>query len=263
MSSWRPLLLVVTGAAASPLPSSLWRPLARIRREYDGQPRPPPASQLNGLPRRLAYRALHCFAVGEVMHDKVAVFMVGLPGAGKSRVIDLRYVTDHRNGCRKVNSTCIVDLDREIAEHPQYDAADPDKLYLARGQDAYRWADARVEQRFLNGLADPRVRRLVVDGTGTNVERQVRRMKQARQAGFFVKALYVRVPARTAIVRAAMRKRGVSPQRIYSYQAKMARAMEAAFQHADEVEIVDTTFDDHPLPGTMHGQIDPITAIVF
>ena len=178
MSSW-PLLLAVAGAAASPLPSSLWRPLARIRRRHDdGQPRPPPASQLDGLPRRLAYRALHCFAVGEVMHDKVAVFMVGLPGAGKSRVIDLRYVTDHRNGCRKVNSTCIVDLDREIAEHPQYDPADPDKLYLARGQDAYRWADARVEERFLNGLADPRVRRLVVDGTGTNVERQVRRMEE-------------------------------------------------------------------------------------
>ena len=87
-------------------------------------------------------------------------------------------------------------------------------------------------------------------------------MNQARQNGFFVKALYVRVPARTAIARAAMRKRGVQPSRIHAYQAKMKLAMAVAAEHADEVETVDVTFDDAPLPGLMRGsEVDPIAVI--
>ena len=112
---------------------------------------------------------------------------------------------------------------------------------LARGRDAYKWADARVEDKFLSGLRDPRVKRLVVDGTGTNEERQIRRMTQARAAGFYVKAMYVRVPVRTAIARAAMRKTGVTPQRIQLYQSKMAHAMDVAGRHADEVRLLRST----------------------
>ena len=37
-------------------------------------------------------------------------------------------------------------------------------------------------------------RRVIVDGTGTKQERQIRRMQAARDAGFFVKVIYVRVP---------------------------------------------------------------------
>jgi shikimate kinase len=230
----------------------------RLERPRDAHAVP----QLPGA-RRLLYHLLHTFSVGEVMHPRVAVFMVGLPGAGKSRVINLRYASDHRKGLMRVNSTVVVDLDREIVKHPEFDPADPDKLYLAADRSAYKWADERVEARFLSGLADPKVRRLVIDGTGTNIERQIRRMNQARKSGFFVKALYVRVPARTAVVRAAMRKRGVCPERIHEYQGKLARAMQAAKQYADEVETFDVTFDDAPLPGTMHGYVDPITSIVF
>ena len=77
-------------------------------------------------------------------------------------------------------------------------------------------------------------------------------------------ALYVRVPVRTAIARAAMRKTGVTPERIETYQRKMASAMEVASSHADEVEIVDVTFDDAPLPGTMHGtEAGSITAVAY
>merc|ERR1719230_706571 len=140
--------------------------------------------------------------------------MIGLPGAGKSRVISHRYGSDPR----AVEQLVVLDLDKEIVQHPEYDPKDPDRLYLSKGREAYKWADARVESKFLAGLSDPRVRRLVVDGTGTNEERQVRRMRQAREAGFFVKALYVRVPVRTAIARAAMRKTGVTPERIELYQ---------------------------------------------
>ena len=66
------------------------------------------------------------------------------------------------------------------------------------------------------------------------------------------------------VARAAMRKTGVTPERIETYQRKMASAMEVASSHADEVEIVDVTFDDAPLPGTMHGtEAGSITAVAY
>jgi len=208
--------------------------------------------------RRAAFAALHnLMRRGEVVQPRVAVFMIGLPGAGKSRVIARRYALSHQ---KRRNSTVVLDLDSEIAQHPDYDPTDPDKLYLAGNQLAYKWADARVEARFLAGLSDAKVRRLVLDGTGTNVDRQIRRMSQAREAGLFVKALYVRVPVNTAVMRANMRKRGVTRARIEAYGAKMAEAMRVAAEHADEVEVIDVTFDDH-LPSVMQGYIDPIPSI--
>ena len=277
-------LLPLFLALLSPQPTipralSLSRTLGRqssIEQRSSNEPR---TASLNGLrkslktliPRKpqsneectktLAYKLLHLIHRGDTVVDRVAVFMIGLPGAGKSRVIAYRYTLDRMNREIK-NSTVVLDLDKEIAKHPEYDANDPDRLHLAKGRSAYLWADARVEAQFNAGLRDPNIKRLVVDGTGTNVDRQIRRMTQAREAGFFVKAMYVRVPARTAIARAAMRKRGVTPSRIAEYQTKLAGAMAVASEHADEFEIIDVTFDDAPLPGTMEGTcVDPITVV--
>jgi hypothetical protein len=54
---------------------------------------------------------------------------------------------------------------------------------------------------------------------------QVRRMREAREAGWYVKVLYVRVPIKTAIQRAMLRTRRVSPERIAMYQAKISKAL--------------------------------------
>lgn len=209
----------------------------------------------------LLFQLLRPFHRSDVVVDKVAVFMIGLPGAGKSRVIDYRYSQDPYTSAT-LNSTLVLDLDKEIVQHPEYDPLDPDRLYTLRGE-AYRWADKRVEDKFLAGLSEPGVKRLVVDGTGTDEARQIRRMQQAREAGFFVKAMYVRVPVRTAIARAAMRKTGVTPERIQMYHSKMAAAMEVASAHADEVEVVDgDRIHLAPRPGTMAGTCNaPITVL--
>ena len=52
----------------------------------------------------------------------------------------------------------------------------------------------------------------------------------------------------------------MQPHRILSYQTKLAAAMQAAKQHADEVEVVDVTFDDAPTPGS-GTYVDSITTI--
>ena len=63
---------------------------------------------------------------------------------------------------------------------------------------------------------------------------QVRRMKEARAAGWFVKVLYVRVPVKTAIDRAMLRTRRVSPERIAMYQAKISKALVIAAKVRDQ-----------------------------
>lgn len=68
-------------------------------------------------------------------------------------------------------------------------------------------------------------------------------MREAREAGWFVKVLYVRVPVKTAIDRAMLRSRKVSPERIIMYQTKISQALTVASRWADEVETVDSAFD--------------------
>ena len=160
----------------------------------------------------------------------------------------------------------VIDLDAEMVAHPQYDPKDPDSVY--RLNEAWTFANARVEANYQAALTNKTLSRVIVDGTGTNIERQVsarshsrrvarpkrtpsprvdrrrrlqrrtqyppspcfeplshaciasvarascppqvRRMKEARAAGWFVKVLYVRVPVKTAIQRAMLRtRRGV------------------------------------------------------
>ncbi len=181
----------------------------------------------------------------EQLQPHVMVFMVGLPGAGKSAYIDRRY-----HGSMRRNATRLIDLDSEMVQHPTYDPHEP-KASLRRlyaSNEAYKWADARVEERFQSALADrragaPSLRRVVMDGTGTNVPRSVRRMQEARRAGWFVKAVYMRVPVELAQQRAALRKRDVSPDKIAAYQAKIAAALDVAGEYADEVETIDSWVD--------------------
>eukprot|EP00966_Prymnesium_polylepis_P162695 3760243-Prymnesium_polylepis.2 len=166
--------------------------------------------------------------------------MAGLPGAGKSTVIERRY--HPRRSC----STTVLDLDSEMAQHPRFNPADPDALYTETSGRPYRWADEQVEQRFQSALKDGSLTRIVIDGTGTNSERQMRRMREAAQAGWFVKVLYVSIPFDTAVRRAAHRARPVSAHKIGSYQAKITQALGAMADHADEFETFDAPSHDPP-----------------
>lgn len=219
------------GARHAPLRKSVWRMPALL------QMLPALAPGLEVMlagPRRMAFNALHLFSRGELVHPHVVVFMSGVPGSGKTTIINQRYSP----------VSVVLDLDRELAGHPRYDPADPDKLYFEGGTAVYDWADQRVETRFQEALGDRRVRRIVVDGTGTNVARQTRRMQSARDAGWFVKVLYVHIPIETAVRRAAARDRPIAPERVRNYQGKIGDALEQMAHLADEFEIFDAPSHD-------------------
>ena len=181
--------------------------------------------------RRLLYHMFHSVCRGEIVQPRVVIFMAGLPGAGKSTIVRQRYRPD------ELPETVVVDLDTEISLHRRFDPDDPDGLYLQKSRRAYHWADQKVENRFRAALVNESIRRIVVEGTGANWQRQQRRMQLAQEAGWFVKVLYVRIPVETAIRRAAARpRRPVTAKRVREYHENVIKSLVAVAPFADEIE---------------------------
>ena len=125
------------------------------------------------------------------------MFLAGLPGSGKTHIIQKRLRAPY----------VLLDLDAEIKKHPEYDCERRADVYRVPG--AYDWANDLVETKFQRGIRDGSIMMLCVDGTGTKVDRRIRRMRQARQHGMHVKLLYVRTTLETALARNESRKRVV------------------------------------------------------
>jgi hypothetical protein len=94
-----------------------------------------------------------------------------VPGAGKSYAL---------RELLRLDPTNILDLDDEIAFHPNFDPAVPSAIYSDAS--AYAWADEVLEARFQRLLLDP-PELWGMDGTGTKVQRTRRRMRAAQEAG--------------------------------------------------------------------------------
>eukprot|EP00967_Tisochrysis_lutea_P132225 scaffold230634_cov36-Tisochrysis_lutea.AAC.2 len=157
---------------------------------------------------------------------RLAVFMAGLPAAGKSDLAHRRYGGER---------TCLLDLDDEIRGHPAFDAQNPHRVYYNAA--AYDWADNRVEEMFQLALHDSSLSTLIVDGTGTKLSRRLQRMRDARQAGWWVKLLVVSVSLRTAVERNLQRERQVPLRVLARYQQELDFAAATQSIEADEVEV--------------------------
>jgi predicted ABC-type ATPase len=148
------------------------------------------------------------------------VFTMGLPAAGKSTVATARYGATHRT----------IDPDAIKESHPDYDPKNPAALH--------GWSQEEAERQFAELLAAASGQ-WVVDGTGTNAEKMVRRIRQCQAAGYTVALVYVRCTMRTSLARNAARTR-VVPEHIIRGKARdIATAFEIVAPHADTVEIVD------------------------
>lgn len=152
--------------------------------------------------------------------------MAGLPAAGKSDLAHRRYGGER---------TCLLDLDDEIRGHPAFDAQNPHRVYYNAA--AYDWADNRVEEMFQLALHDSSLSTLIVDGTGTKLSRRLQRMRDARQAGWWVKLLVVSVSLRTAVERNLQRERQVPLRVLARYQQELDFAAATQSIEADEVEV--------------------------
>lgn len=152
-------------------------------------------------------------------NKKIAVFTQGLPGAGKSFIVGREYG----------NADIVVDPDAIKASHPDYDPKDPQALHA--------WSKEISESQIRDALSNP-VDLLVVDGTGTNAEKIVRRIREAQAVGYECHLVYVRVSLKTSLARNAARARTV-PERVVREKAlDIATAYEIVSSVADVSRII-------------------------
>ncbi len=155
-------------------------------------------------------------------NENEVVFTMGLPGAGKSTAL-LALGLD--------STHTVLDPDAVKESHPDYDEKNPSALH--------DWSMKEIEDRWVNEVLASGEGRWIVDGTGTNAERMVRRMRQARSVGFRIVLLYVRVSLETALARNAARPRTVPEAIIYRKASDIETAFLITTDYADETTIID------------------------
>lgn len=144
------------------------------------------------------------------------VFTMGLPASGKSSVIATKY---------EPNGYSVIDPDRFKATHPDYNPKDPDTTHA--------WSMDEAEKAFNNALVTGG--KWVVDGTGVNAERMLRRINDAKAVGYTVTLVYVRVSVDTALVRNAARDRSVPDALIRSKARDIETSFSIVSPHVDSV----------------------------
>ena len=165
------------------------------------------------------------------------VYCMGVPGSGKTFAV---------KRCFPKAKIQLLDLDLVMKDHPEFNAESPSELYEKKA--AYRWANNEIERELIERLSAPRSPNslIVVDGTGTHLERQRRRMKLSRDAGFFNICMWVNVTFETAMERNMKRKRQVPVQVMRAYVEKMSHAVEEMQADAlvDQFWTLDNNADD-------------------
>lgn len=153
------------------------------------------------------------------MTEREMVFTMGLPAAGKSTAIRDRGLTDTHT---------VIDCDLFKQEHPDYDPKDPGALH--------EWSTDEAERMFLHAVSTGEGR-WIIDGTGTNAERMIRKMTTAKALGFHITLLYVQVSLTTALRRNAARKRTVPEHIVRSKALDITTSFSLVAPHADKVDV--------------------------
>ena len=181
-------------------------------------------------------------SIGYTGTRPVMVFTAGAPGSGKTYTLHRLY---------GLHNLEMLDLDTVMPKHPEYDPSRPEALYAR--SDAYSWANECIEARFQEICLAPwhsssgLGRMVCFDGTGTHVERQKRRMWEAKAAGFWITQLYVQVSLATSLRRNLQRNRTVPEDVLRSYVDKLDDAVHAVSAEpglVDEAIAMDNNRDD-------------------
>ena len=148
-------------------------------------------------------------------------FSMGLPAAGKSTYINTNY---------DLNKFQVIDPDAIKEAHPDYDPKNPAALHA--------WSQEETEKLW-NAALLAGTGNYIVDGTGTNAEKMVRRINEARNAGYSIELIYVTCSLETSLARNAARARNVPEHIIKEKAQNIETAFELIAPYADNVEIID------------------------
>jgi len=146
---------------------------------------------------------------------------MGLPASGKSTVIRNCYNFD--------NQFKNIDPDQFKESHPDYNPKDPHALHA--------WSQIETEKAFFLYMGQGVD--LIIDGTGTNVEKMYKYVSLLQGQGYFVELIYVTVTLETSLKRNALRNRNVPENIVREKAATISYAFELIAPKVDKVTVID------------------------
>ncbi|CAJ1415995.1 unnamed protein product [Effrenium voratum] len=190
-----------------------------------------------------------------------ALFLMGLPGAGKTTV--------KKDRMRKeffVN----VEPDQLKRFHKQFS----DAMGEDTDTEVHRWSVRRAVDAFEEAVHDPRRPNVLFDSSGSNSQWLARRLETARCAGYWTELLWVDVPMEIALLRNRERARSHGqwcPERIIMEKAKVMKGsfeeLRSAADEANQLQNWDPAGDElerarrdlylYPAPRTRAGTVRP------
>ena len=150
---------------------------------------------------------------------KKAIMTMGLPGAGKSTVLNKNY---------DMSKYVVIDPDEIKKEKADYSDSNP-SVY-------HEWSKREAKARLARAVADEQ--NVIVDGTGTNVEKMYKTIADLQSAGYSVTLLYVKVSLQTAIERNQSRARTVPENIVLEKFETISYAFEILSGAVNKVKVV-------------------------
>lgn len=150
---------------------------------------------------------------------KNAILTMGLPGAGKSFVLHNNY---------DLTQFTLIDPDEIKKEKPDYDPKNP-SVYHA-------WSQIQTKLRINQAIADNN--NLIIDGTGTNVEKMYKQITELQAVGYNVTLLYVNVSLKTSLERNAKRERNVPESIILEKFETITYAFDILSKIVNDIKVV-------------------------
>jgi len=126
---------------------------------------------------------------------KMAVLMIGCPGAGKSYVAKKIIKEDIEKGIEYT----VINPDLEKERKTDYDPKNP--------QVHHEWSKEESNKKLLKGVQEGK--NLLIDKTGTNVYKYSSLINTLKFKGYYTKLVYVKVPLLVALERNKKRSRTV------------------------------------------------------
>jgi len=151
-------------------------------------------------------------------NKKQITFMIGSPASGKSTVAD-KIAGDKYE---------ILDCDKIKESHPDYDPKNPHLLH--------EWSARELEKRFQKAIK--KEGQYILDGTGSNSDKLIRRITEARQEGFVTKLVYVTCSLKECLRRNQTRERVVPENVVKEKYKDINYSFQAVSPHADKVEVI-------------------------
>jgi predicted ABC-type ATPase len=150
---------------------------------------------------------------------KKALLTMGLPAAGKSTILNRDY---------NVTGCAVIDPDEIKKEKSDYDPKKPE-IYHA-------WSQQQAKLRITQAIANNN--NIIIDGTGTNVEKMYKQITELQSSGYEVELLYVSVSLKTSLERNAKRERNVPENIILEKYDTITYAFEILSKIADNITVI-------------------------